>query len=31
MIKEILKIAAGVVVGMAIINFLPASIQKFVK
>jgi hypothetical protein len=31
MIKEILKISLGVIVAMAIVNVLPASVQKFVK
>ena len=31
MIKEILKIALGVIAAMAIINFLPESVKRFVK
>jgi len=31
MIKEILKIALGVILAMAIINFLPASVKAYVK
>lgn len=31
MIKEIFKVALGVMLAMAIINLLPAGIQKFVK
>lgn len=31
MIKEILKISAGVILAMAIINFLPDSVKQFVK
>lgn len=31
MIKEIFKIALGVILAMAIINFLPAQVKAYVK
>lgn len=31
MLKDMLKIAGGVILGMAIVNFLPASIKSYIK
>lgn len=30
MLKDMLKIAAGVILGMAIIKFLPASVKQYI-